>query len=172
MNSIFASEQDYEIRQSPLHGLGLFATRDIAAGTHVIRYSGPIVSTEIREKMTPEEKLYLYKIDDNYSIDGRLVPAPKFTTLCGVDMRQQYKRDPNARSPLFPALCGTQLATLTTSAAETTASLDGYGWTIQRSTRRCGLLRKRLSKMGTNSRIPTGEDTGVTPRSECASAEN
>ena len=77
---IFAREDDYEIRSSRLHGQGLFAIRDIAMGTYVIRYSRTIVSTEIREKMTPADKLYLYKIDDNFSIDGRYL-FPLFSLL-------------------------------------------------------------------------------------------
>ena len=89
MNAVFASDNDYELRNSRLHGLGLFATRDISAGTYVIRYNGPIVSTEVREKMTPGEKLYLYKIDDNYSIDGRWVIKSFLCFLCLI-LAQYY----------------------------------------------------------------------------------
>ena len=99
MNAVFASENDYELRNSRLHGLGLFATRDISAGTYVIRYNGPIVSTEVREKMTPGEKLYLYKIDDNYSIDGRWVgksfqlclPLAKYYTQSALEYRAVHQ---------------------------------------------------------------------------------
>jgi SET domain-containing protein len=58
------------IRQSSLHGLGLFAARDIPEGTHIIQYVGPIVDKKDKQLMTSAAKRYLYKLDEDFSIDG------------------------------------------------------------------------------------------------------
>lgn len=60
-----------EIKESPIHGLGAFARRDIPAYTYITRYTGPIVDREQEEKLSEEQKKYLFAIDNDYSIDGR-----------------------------------------------------------------------------------------------------
>jgi len=58
------------LKNSNIHGLGLSATRDIPPNTYVIQYIGPIVDSQYKATMTAYEKRYLFKLDDEYSIDG------------------------------------------------------------------------------------------------------
>jgi len=59
------------IKESKIHGLGLFAAKDIPNGTWVIQYVGPIVGPEEKKIMAPEDKRYLFKLRGEYSVDGR-----------------------------------------------------------------------------------------------------
>lgn len=69
------SSPPYEVRPSPIHGLGLFATRRISKGTRIIEYTG--------ERITPQEaaarynddamthhQTYLFQVDGETWIDG------------------------------------------------------------------------------------------------------
>lgn len=48
-------------------GLGLFASRPIAAGRRIIQYTGPIVTSEEVERRRGR---YFFTIDEEYAIDG------------------------------------------------------------------------------------------------------
>ena len=48
-------------------GLGLFASRPIAAGRRIIEYSGPIVTSEEVERRRGR---YFFTIDEEYAVDG------------------------------------------------------------------------------------------------------
>jgi SET domain-containing protein len=48
-------------------GLGLFATRPIAAGRRIIQYVGPILTSEEVERRTGR---YFFSIDEEYAVDG------------------------------------------------------------------------------------------------------
>lgn len=56
----------YAVRRAST-GLGLFATHAIAAGRRIIRYVGPILTSEEVERRTGR---YFFSIDENYAIDG------------------------------------------------------------------------------------------------------
>jgi SET domain-containing protein len=56
----------YAVRRANT-GLGLFATSRIAAGRRIIRYVGPILTSEEVEQRTGR---YFFSIDDDYAIDG------------------------------------------------------------------------------------------------------
>ena len=56
----------YTVRRANT-GLGLFATRAIAAGRRIIRYAGPVVTSEEVEQRTGR---YFFSIDEDYAIDG------------------------------------------------------------------------------------------------------
>lgn len=56
----------YEVRRANT-GLGLFATQPIAAGRRIVRYVGPILTSEEVEQKTGR---YFFSIDENYAIDG------------------------------------------------------------------------------------------------------
>ena len=59
------------VKESKIHGLGLFASRDIHNGTWVIQYVGPIVGPDEKKLMNPEDKRYLFKLQGDFSVDGR-----------------------------------------------------------------------------------------------------
>ncbi|MBL9151292.1 MAG: SET domain-containing protein-lysine N-methyltransferase [Verrucomicrobiales bacterium] len=71
-----------EIRSSPIHGRGLFATRDIPEGTRIIEYLGErITKAESnrrgwaqldRAKETGEAGVYLFVLNKRHDIDGNV----------------------------------------------------------------------------------------------------
>ena len=58
------------LKYSPLHGLGLFATKPIPRGTRVIPYVGPVVRAPQKAGMSEYQRSYLYKLTPDFSIDG------------------------------------------------------------------------------------------------------
>lgn len=65
----------FEIRASPIHGLGAFATRPIPAGTRLIEYAGERLTpaeAEARYPNAPGEQhhTFLFAIDDDVMIDA------------------------------------------------------------------------------------------------------
>jgi len=56
----------YAVRRANT-GLGLFATHTIAAGRRIIRYVGPVLTSEEVERRTGR---YFFSIDEEYAIDG------------------------------------------------------------------------------------------------------
>lgn len=69
------SESPFEIRSSPIQGLGAFATRAIPAGTRLIEYAGERLTpaeAEARYPDTPEQRhhTFLFAIDDEVVVDA------------------------------------------------------------------------------------------------------
>jgi len=67
----------FEIRPSPLHGLGAFAIRPIAAGTRLIEYAGARITPAEAHARYPDEPgnshhTYLFAIDDEIVIDASI----------------------------------------------------------------------------------------------------
>lgn len=71
-----------QIRDSPIHGRGLVATKDIPAGTRVIEYVGEKISKAEsdrrgekqyeRAEETGEGSVYLFTLNKRYDIDGNV----------------------------------------------------------------------------------------------------
>lgn len=66
-----------EVRQSPVHGNGVFATEKIPAGTLVCVYGGELISAEEAERRAaersrenPKAPIYVFGIDENLCIDA------------------------------------------------------------------------------------------------------
>ncbi|MEM1221496.1 MAG: SET domain-containing protein-lysine N-methyltransferase [Verrucomicrobiota bacterium] len=70
-----------KVAQSPIHGRGLYATKDIEVGTDIIQYIGERISKEesTRRALEWEEKarktgaglVYIFELDDEWDLDGR-----------------------------------------------------------------------------------------------------
>ncbi len=65
----------FEIRRSPIQGLGAFATRRIASGTRLIEYVGERLTPEQADARYPDTQgerhhTYLFAIDDDVVIDA------------------------------------------------------------------------------------------------------
>lgn len=62
------------VRRSPIHGMGVFAHRDIPAGTEIIRYQGRLLThAEADERYggnVDEGHTYLFTLNEHYVIDG------------------------------------------------------------------------------------------------------
>ncbi len=65
------------VRQSPVHGNGVFATENIPAGTLVCVYGGELISSEeverrseARSKAASDAPIYIFEIDENFCIDA------------------------------------------------------------------------------------------------------
>jgi len=70
-----ADDLPFDIRGSPIQGLGAFATRPIAAGTRLIEYAGARLTpaeADARYPDVPDERhhTFLFAIDDDVVIDA------------------------------------------------------------------------------------------------------
>lgn len=66
-----------EVRKSPIHGFGVFATRDIAAGTLLCTYDGELISGDEaarrsagRSRENPHAPIYIFELDADRFIDA------------------------------------------------------------------------------------------------------
>ncbi|EKX50607.1 hypothetical protein GUITHDRAFT_66907 [Guillardia theta CCMP2712] len=82
------SEPRTVVRRSPIHNLGLFATRRIDRNDMVIEYVGelirPIVG-DIRDDLALEKgkSTYMFRLDDNYIVDAMFAGnASRFINHC------------------------------------------------------------------------------------------
>lgn len=69
------TQEYFEIRASPMHGLGAFAIRPIAAGTRLIEYAGARITPAEADERYPDKPgishhTYLFAIDDDIVIDA------------------------------------------------------------------------------------------------------
>ncbi len=65
----------HEVRRSPLHGNGVFALRDIAAGTHILPYTGARITPEeadARHPTNPDDPFhtFFFALSGGMVIDG------------------------------------------------------------------------------------------------------
>ena len=75
-----------EVRSSSIHQRGLFATCDIEEGTDIIQYIGEKISKEEsnrralewedKARTTGEGLVYIFELDDDWDLDGRLGDNP------------------------------------------------------------------------------------------------
>lgn len=75
-----------EVRESSIHGRGLYATCDIEEGADIIQYVGEKISKEEstrraleweeQARTTGEGLVYIFELDDDWDIDGRLGENP------------------------------------------------------------------------------------------------
>jgi uncharacterized protein len=62
----------FVVRRSPIHGTGVFATRDIAAGEPIVEYTGELLTHAQADARYPEDDghTFLYTLNDHYVIDA------------------------------------------------------------------------------------------------------
>lgn len=75
-----------KVKNSKIHGRGLYATADIKEETQIIQYVGEKITKEESTKRaleweeqareTGEGLVYIFELDDTYDIDGRLGENP------------------------------------------------------------------------------------------------
>lgn len=65
---VISSRRPYRVGRSRT-GLGLFATKEIAKGTTIIRYWGPKISSKRADEM---ENKYLFEINSRWTVDGSI----------------------------------------------------------------------------------------------------
>jgi SET domain-containing protein len=75
-----------KVKNSKIHGRGLYAMVDIEAGTDIIQYIGEKITKkestrralewEEQARETGEGLVYIFELDDKYDIDGRLGDNP------------------------------------------------------------------------------------------------
>lgn len=62
------------VKDSHIHGLGVFATEDIPRGTRIFEYTGELISREEEDRRELENDktgvTYIYQLNDRESIDG------------------------------------------------------------------------------------------------------
>jgi SET domain-containing protein len=70
-----ASSQPFEVRESPVHGRGAFATRRIRAGARVGEYTGERISTRVADARYADDQIeshhtFLFAVDARTVIDA------------------------------------------------------------------------------------------------------
>lgn len=70
-----ATEPYVEVRQSPIHGFGVFALRKIRKGTRIIEYLGERISNEEADSRYDDDAMeqthtFLFTVDDDTVIDA------------------------------------------------------------------------------------------------------
>lgn len=75
-----------KVKNSKIHGRGLYATKDIEEGTDIIQYVGEKITKkestkralawEEEARATGDGLVYIFELDDKYDIDGRLWDNP------------------------------------------------------------------------------------------------
>lgn len=65
-----------QVRPSPIHGKGLFATRGIAAGTRVIEYVGEPISKAESLRRCERGENCIFALSDEQDLDGNLPGNP------------------------------------------------------------------------------------------------
>lgn len=66
----------YEVRNSPIHGTGVFATQDIEKGVEIIYYGGKVM-TNAEAEAAPDAQIdtghtFLFTLNDDYVIEGAI----------------------------------------------------------------------------------------------------
>lgn len=64
--------QSIEIRRSHIHGKGLFARRDIPAGTRLIQYVGRKVTKSRSAELCLKRNAYIFQLNEAADLDGRV----------------------------------------------------------------------------------------------------
>ena len=69
------SDLPFEVRASPMHGRGAFATRHIPAGTRLVEYAGERITPAEADRRDPDDApgphhTFLFAIDDDVVIDA------------------------------------------------------------------------------------------------------
>ena len=63
----------YSIKASKIDKKGLYAKKDIAAGTRIIQYIGKLITkkqTENNDKFDNDKDIYLFNLNNRYDLDG------------------------------------------------------------------------------------------------------
>ena len=63
----------YKVRKSNIDNRGLYAARNIKAGTKIIYYKGKLITkkeTERNPKYDNEKAIYLFNLNSRYDLDG------------------------------------------------------------------------------------------------------
>ena len=61
-----------EVRKSRIHGRGVFARRDIPAGTRLIEYVGLPVSKKKSAELAMKQNRYLFTLNQSSDLDGKV----------------------------------------------------------------------------------------------------
>jgi SET domain-containing protein len=70
----------YLVRNSKIHGRGIFAAHDIAKGTRVVQYFGEKISkaesTRRAEARGTKESVWIFELNQRYDLDGKIPNNP------------------------------------------------------------------------------------------------
>lgn len=71
-----AINETLEVRESPLHGRGVFARQAIAAGTRLLEYAGERIGKEESLRRCQAGNVYIIGLDEHWDIDGAVGENP------------------------------------------------------------------------------------------------
>src|SRR5213595_3013077 len=64
----------FVVRQSAIHGTGVFATRDIETEEEIVEYKGRLITPTQADELYPDDDghTFLFTLNDHYVIDGSI----------------------------------------------------------------------------------------------------
>jgi len=66
----------YQIGPSSIHGVGLFARRDISEGQSIVEYSGERISKAESIRRCSEGNAFIFYLDEQFDLDGNIESNP------------------------------------------------------------------------------------------------
>src|SRR5256885_9977960 len=90
-----AMEPVYQIGTSPIHGLGLFARREISEGQSIVEYSGERISKAESIRRCSEGNAFIFYLDEQFDLDGNveLNPARFLNHSCSANCAVEKVED-------------------------------------------------------------------------------
>jgi uncharacterized protein len=102
----YVDTQYIEIIDSPIHGKGLRAAKDIPKDTHILEYVGELIDKEEFDKRVKEHdekckldptmgQVYMFELDENTTIDGNVDwnPARFVNHSCNANLEVAHDRE-------------------------------------------------------------------------------
>jgi uncharacterized protein len=90
-----------EVRKSRIHGRGVFARRDIPAGTRLIEYVGLPVSKKKSAELTLQQNRYLFTLNGSSDLNGKVSWNPARLINHSCEPNCEASLDDNNRVWIF-----------------------------------------------------------------------
>ena len=90
-----------EMRKSRIHGRGVFARRDIPAGTRLVEYVGLPISKQKSAEMRLQQNRYLFEVNESSDLNGKVSWNPARLINHSCEPNCEANLDENDRIWIF-----------------------------------------------------------------------
>jgi SET domain-containing protein len=73
---VTATTENILVRQSVIHGTGVFARRQLTKGSHVIEYVGEKIAKDESARRIDADNEFIFTLDDEFDLDGKVAWNP------------------------------------------------------------------------------------------------
>ena len=93
----------YVVRNSPIHGRGVFAARYIRAGTRIVEYTGQRISNREADRRYDDTRMkrhhtFLFTLDKKTVIDGAIATGGGDAIYPGTELAYDYQYERTGRN--------------------------------------------------------------------------